>query len=115
MAHKIHVKRIAHINKDGSIAKKKQDYLVRCVSRGKVCMQTRAMTQEEVDSLVETHRQNQFIAHAERHPKDTGHQEKHHYNPGYVYAEMQEATVKHKKTGLGKRWSRTWHKIGGRR
>ncbi len=77
MAHKVSIKPIPHINKDGSVAKRKKDYLVRCRSRGKTCIQTRVGSMDAANSLVQEHRDSSFDAHRANHPNDISHVQKH--------------------------------------
>lgn len=57
MAHKIKIKRVPHINRDGSVGTKK-DFVVRCKSRGKLCTHEKFSTLREAESHVARHWDN---------------------------------------------------------
>lgn len=77
MAHKIHVKPVPHINKNGEESKTKKDYVVTCRSRGKLCLSESASTAAAAQRVVESHRQEKFVAHRSNHPHDLQHVVKH--------------------------------------
>jgi hypothetical protein len=77
VAHKIRVKRVPHINKDGTPSKSKVDYFVSCQSRGKTCVSVRTFSQKEADLVVADHRHDSFITHRLDHPNDLAHRNKH--------------------------------------
>ena len=77
MAHKIRVKKVPHINKDGSPSKSKMDYFVSCQSRGKTCLSQRVFSKKEADDAVEVHRMVTFNKHRRDHPCDNAHRNKH--------------------------------------
>lgn len=54
MAHKIKVKSVPHINRDGSVGTK-NDFIVRCKSRGKLCTHEKFSTRREADAHVAKH------------------------------------------------------------
>lgn len=96
MAHKVSITPIAHINKDGSVAKRKKDYLVRCRSRGKTCIQTRVGSKDAADSLVAEHRNEEFTRHVIANPRDSGHAHKHGYTSGEAAQVVLKPTEKQK-------------------
>lgn len=57
MAHKIKIKRVRHVNRDGSLGTK-NDFIVRCKCRGKVCTEKKFATLREAESAVSAHWDN---------------------------------------------------------
>ncbi|MFE9742929.1 hypothetical protein [Streptomyces sp. NPDC006477] len=55
MAHKLKVKPVPHINRDGAESATKKDYVVRCKRRGHVCVEKTFTSKRDAENFVAEH------------------------------------------------------------
>lgn len=77
VAHKPKVKRVPHINANGTLSKKVFDYMVSCQSRGKTCFTASYSNKKDAEGAIERHRAAAFQEHRFQHPNDSHHFNKH--------------------------------------
>lgn len=56
MAHKLKIKRVPYVRKDGTVSPTKKKYVVRCKARHKVCLETEPFaTRTEAEKIAAKH------------------------------------------------------------